>query len=141
MSDERSTNALRDYSDTDWQKAWGRVTHLLDVPWEASAGKVCEEIRKLREQIKEARLAGFRQFGGQVAAHAEQLRQQGEAIAFMQRIASEDARIVSTRDLLGEQIIEAQRTGEMFVDANGYGYVLLPWSLRSTRDSVPGASP
>lgn len=140
MSDERGerkVDALRDYSDTDWKNAWGRVTHLLDVPWEASAGKVCEEIRKLREQIKEARLAGFRQFG----AHAEQLRQQGEAIAFMQRIASEDARIVSTRDLLGEQIIEAQRTGEMFVDANGYGYVLLPWSLRSTRDSVPGASP
>lgn len=39
MTDERrEVNALRDYSDTDWANAWGRVTHLLDVPWEASAG-------------------------------------------------------------------------------------------------------
>ena len=55
MSDERGerkVDALRDYSDTDWKNAWGRVTHLLDVPWEASAGKVCEEIRKLREVVE-----------------------------------------------------------------------------------------
>ena len=56
MSDERGerkVDALRDYSDTDWKNAWGRVTHLLDVPWEASAGKVCEEIRKLQSKVDE----------------------------------------------------------------------------------------
>ena len=39
----------------DYKNAWGRVTKLLDVPWDASGGKVCEEIRKLQRTVLDCR--------------------------------------------------------------------------------------
>ena len=39
----------------DWENAWGRITTLLEIPWDASGGKVLEEIRKLQSKVAECR--------------------------------------------------------------------------------------
>jgi hypothetical protein len=48
---------IRDLQDenTSHVNAWGRVTQLLGIPWDASAGKACEEIRKLQKTIADVR--------------------------------------------------------------------------------------
>lgn len=40
--------AITEVEARDWINQWGRVTQLLDIPWEASGGKVLEEIRRLQ---------------------------------------------------------------------------------------------
>lgn len=35
--------------------AWGRITEALGIPWDASAGKVVEEIRKLQKTVADCR--------------------------------------------------------------------------------------
>jgi hypothetical protein len=53
MSDKRQ--APPKYGLCDWENAWGRITQLLDVPWDASSGKVLEEIRKLQKTVDQCR--------------------------------------------------------------------------------------
>lgn len=50
------------------------------------------------------------------------------------RCASGSFRIVCTGDLTEFQIAEARAEGRMYVDLNGFGYVLLPWNLTTTKD-------
>lgn len=50
------------------------------------------------------------------------------------RVALGDGRIVCTGDLTEMQIVEARRENRMYVDPDGIGYVLLPWSLSTRKD-------
>jgi hypothetical protein len=44
---------IRDLNDkcVDHLNAWGRITQTLDIPWDASTGKVLEEISKLQKTV------------------------------------------------------------------------------------------
>lgn len=35
----------------DWKNGWGKVTSVLDLPWDCSAMKVVEEVRKLQSAL------------------------------------------------------------------------------------------
>jgi hypothetical protein len=52
----------------------------------------------------------------------------------LDKAAKGEGRIISTGDLTQLQIVEAQRTNNMFVDENGLGFVLLPWALTTDKD-------
>ncbi len=43
-------------------------------------------------------------------------------------------RIVSTSDLNEFQIAEAMSNGTHFTDEDGFGFVMLPWSLTTKKD-------
>lgn len=58
-----------------------------------------------------------------------------EALAFLKRCADGKHRIVCTGDLTEFQIAEARRENKMWVDPDGFGYVLLPWSLTTAKDN------
>jgi hypothetical protein len=57
-----------------------------------------------------------------------------EVVGFLRRCDTEGGRIVSMNDLTEMQIAEAKVTGRAFVDENGFGFALLPWSLVTERD-------
>jgi hypothetical protein len=58
-----------------------------------------------------------------------------EAIAFLRRAASENARIVSSGDLHSLVISEAQANGRFWVDPEtGLGWALIPWELSTMKD-------
>jgi hypothetical protein len=57
-----------------------------------------------------------------------------EALAFLKRCTDGKHRIVCTGDLTEFQIAEARCENKMFVDADGFGYVLLPWTLCTAKD-------
>lgn len=50
-------------------------------------------------------------------------------------------RIVCTGDLTELQIAEARKDHRMYVDENGYGFVLLPWTCATARDLERDAPP
>jgi hypothetical protein len=56
------------------------------------------------------------------------------AYELLQLCSKEGGRIVCTGDLTEMQIAEARVDRRMYVDSDGFGYVLLPWSLRCRRD-------
>jgi hypothetical protein len=60
------------------------------------------------------------------------------ALRFLQRARSE-GRIVCTGELTTLQIAEARADGRMWVDDDGFGYVVLPWSLTTTKDEMRNA--
>lgn len=53
---------------------------------------------------------------------------------FLYRAASENARIVSTNDLLDIQIVQARQDGRMIVLQDGLGFVLLPFEISTPKD-------
>lgn len=58
-----------------------------------------------------------------------------EALNFLRRAASENARIVSTGDLHEIVIAEASAHGRMYVDPEtGLGWVLMPWDISTVKD-------
>lgn len=57
------------------------------------------------------------------------------ALQFLQRAATGEFRIVSSGDLLREQIVQAQFDRRFFVDEDtGYGWALLPWEITTQKD-------
>ncbi len=60
---------------------------------------------------------------------------ESKAIEFLQRTATDNARIVSSNDLTYFQIAEARASKRFFVDEEtGFGWALLPWDLTTDKD-------
>ena len=53
---------------------------------------------------------------------------------FLERALTIGGRIVCTGDLNELQISEAQAKGNMWVSPNGFGWVILPWTLTTVKD-------
>ena len=53
---------------------------------------------------------------------------------FFERALINDCRIVSSGDLTTHQISEAQSKGNIWISRDGFGWVLLPWSLTTQKD-------
>lgn len=58
------------------------------------------------------------------------------ALAFLKRCAEGNYRIVCTGDLTEFQIIEARVEDRMWVNNDGIGFVLLPWTLSTPKDKA-----
>lgn len=52
----------------------------------------------------------------------------------IQLVLQGQGRIVSTADLNEFQIAEASSNGTLFIDQDGFGFVMLPWQLTTKKD-------
>lgn len=110
-------------------RKWGYTTDQAEEAAFVEAVRACvgpQDPPPAMKMPQDNWLAGYK--AGR--AEADDLR------AFCRRACDGTFRIVCTADLTPHQIAEAGVQGRMFVDPNGMGLVLLPWTLTTDKDRL-----